>query len=259
MFRQYQHKLLINCLLFVLLAACNKDIPAVKAVNVTIRGYNVSNSSFEVSIDTTEYKQRPLHGNGVIGFSYVYPYVPDQQQQASFRVKDRDNGNTIMQQPLDFTSGQLEFFYPLVYLGDRLLEVTPPPADAETNKLGFYIHYPQSDDLIDIFMYNAGTGQIAYLAKEVTPQTWVYADYIPEAGFSDKNELSSCIVYFTKTGTTDQWAFDNDEYLSQDYATSMFIPHKGHNLNKVQPYFVTPSHQGWRADVVALFPTPKNY
>jgi hypothetical protein len=107
-------------------------------------------------------------------------------------------------------------------------------------------------------MYNTTTGQQAYLAQNVVPQTWVYTDYLPAEAFPDKNVIGSSTIYFLKAGTFD-FAFDDSESLSQTSGFGAFIPHNKFNLNKVQPYFIQPSPQGYGTEMVQLFPIPGEY
>lgn len=258
MIRKFIQGFVIASLTVFGMASCNKDIEGKKVINVTFHGYNISDTELEVSVDTVVFDKKMLRPNGQIGFSMVYPYIYG-KTEAIVRVKDKANGKELFQQKLDLTSGRLEFFNTLINIKGNVLEVKPPAADPATNKLGFYIYYPESDDPIDIFMTNQNTGETVYLAKSVKPQTWVYVDYLPAEGFQDKNIVGGCTIFFTKAGTTDQWAFNDDEYVSQTSAFSWSLPHARFNLNKVQPYFILPSPQGWEAEAVRLFPIPKEY
>ncbi len=258
MIRRYIQGFAIVSLTILALASCNKDVETDKAINVIIHGYNVGNSRLEVAVDTVVYDKNLLQPNAQIGFSMVYPYFAS-KTEATMRVKNTESGKELFQQTLQLNNGELEFFYPLVNINGSLLEVKPPAADTATNKLGFYIYYPESNDPVDILMYNNNTGQMVYLAQNVSPQNWVYVDYLPESAFWEKNDVERCTIYFLKAGTTDQWAFNNDEYLSQTSAFGMHIPYRYYNLNKVQSYFIIPPPDGWQATVVNLFPNPKVY
>ncbi len=240
------------------LVACNKEIETKKAINVTFHGYNISNMKMEIAVDTVVFDKDILPENKRIGFSKVYPYFGN-KRETILHVKDQESGKELFQKTLPLSTSQLEFFFPLININGTLLEVTPPKADPATNKLCFYIYYTESNDPIDILMYNQNTGQQLYLAQNVVPQTWVYTDYLPTEGFMTKNEVESCTIYFLKAGTLDQWAFDNDEYLSQTGAFGWYIPHAKFSLNKVQPYFILPQPQGWGAEAVPLFPIPREY
>jgi hypothetical protein len=209
-------------------------------------------------VDTVVYDKKMLRSNAQIDFSMVYPYFAG-KTEATVHVKNTKTGKELFQQTMPLSGNQLEFFFPLVNINGSLLKIDPPAADTGTNKLGFYIYYPESNDPIDILMYNQNTGSMAYLAQNVVPQNWVYVDYLPQVGLWEKNEVESNTIYFFKAGTTDQWAFNNDEYLSQTSAFGLYIPYRYYNLNKVQSYFILPSPDGWQATVVKLFPNAKVY
>lgn len=248
----------ISLLTILSLASCNKEIETPKVINVAFHGYNLSDDQLEVTFDTVVYDKDVIQPGLQFNFSKVYPYLPG-KGELSVHVKNKNTGVELLNKTVSLSSGTLEFFFPLININGKVLEVTPPPADPATNKLGFYIHYPESNNPIDIFLYNPETGALVYLAKNVVPQTWVYVDYLPGQGFLSKNEVWQNTLYFTKAGTTDQWAFYDNEYVSKTSVNSLYIPHMGYNLNKVQPYFITPSPQGWQADVVHLFLNPKVY
>lgn len=258
MIRRYLQVLVIASLTLFALASCNKEIETQKAINVTFHGYNFSDSQMEVTVDTVLFDKKIQEANKRVDFSMVYPYF-GAKKETTLRVKDQVSGKELLQKTLPLSGSQLEFFYPLVNINGSMLDVTPPAADPATNKLGFYIYYPESNDPIDIILYNQNTGAQRYLAQNVVPQTWVYIDYLPADGFLEKNDVGSATVYFTKAGTFDQWAFNDDEYQSQTTAFSWYIPYKKYSMNKVQPYLILPSPQGWGAEVVNLFPNPKEY
>ncbi len=248
----------ITLLTIVSLASCNKEIQTARVVNVAFHGYNLSDDQLEVTFDTVVYDKDIIQPNAQFHFSKVYPYLPG-KGELKVHVKNKATGAELLEKTVPLSSGQLEFFFPLIYVDSKVLEVTPPQADPATNKLCFYIHYPESSDPIDIFLYNAETGERVYLAKNVVPGTWMFTDYLPSAGFLNKSDIQQYTVYLTKAGTTDQWAFNGDEYLSQTYAHGLYIPHMGYNLNKVQSYFITPSPQGYQTDISNLFLNPKEY
>lgn len=248
----------IQALAILALVACNKEIETKKAISVTIHGYNISDMKLEVAVDTVVFDKDVLQENKRIGFSKVYPYFGN-RKEAILHVKDPVSGKELLQKALPLSTSQLEYFFPLININGSLIEVTPPKPDPATNKLGFYIYYPESNDPIDILMYNPNTGQQVYLAQNVIPQTWVYTDYLPVEGFMDKNDVGSSTIYFLKAGTLDQWAFNNDENLSKTTAFSWYLPYEKFNLNKVQPYFILPQPQGWGAEEVPLFPIPREY
>jgi hypothetical protein len=258
MFKKYIVIGFIASCIMLGIASCNKDIVTDKVINVTLHGYNISDTQLLVSLDTVQYNKNLLRANGQVSFSMVYPYSPG-KKEATIHVKNPQTGKEMFQQSMPLNGSQLEFFYPLVNINGKLLDVNPPAADPATNKLGFYIYYPESNDPIDIFIFNANTWEMAYLAKNVIPQTWVYIDYKLPDGFTDKNIIGGCTINFTKAGTTDQWAFNGDEYQSQVSAFSLTLPHAGNNGNIVQPYFILPSPNGWQAEVANLFLRPKGY
>lgn len=240
------------------LASCNKDVETDKAFTVAIHGYNIGDDQLEVTVDTAVYDQQLLRANGQLGFSTVYPYSVG-KKDATITVKNKSTGKELLRETMSLESGQIEFFYNLVYINGQVLDVKPPAADTSTNKLGFYIYYPESKDPIDILLYDQNTGAMAYLAREVVPETWVYVNYVPAEGFTDKNIIGGSTVYFLKAGTMDQWAFNNDEYASQTSGHGMYIPHRNFNLGKVQPYFLRPSPQGYGVEVARLFPNTDKY
>lgn len=239
------------------LGSCNKEIEGTKVINVTLRGYNFSDAPLEVTVDTAVFESKIVQPNSRVNFSMVYPYAPG-KTEAALHVKNTVTGADLFQETLALSGGQLEFFYPLININGSLLDITPPAADPATNKLSFYIYYKESNDPIDILMYNPNTGQQVYLAQNVIPQTWVHTDYVPVEGFREKAEVEGSTIYFLKAGTFD-WAFNNDEYQSQVGAFGWYIPHKTHNLDKVQPYFIMPSPQGWNVEFINLFPVVKGY
>lgn len=239
------------------LTCCNKEVETKNAISVTIHGYNISDIPLKVTVDTVVFDKQILASNAQINFSMVYPYFPT-QKEATLHVTNPE-GKDLLQQTLTLADKQLEFFFPLVNINGKLLEVNPPLPNDTTNKLGFYIYYTESNDPIDIILYNPNSGQTVYLAQNVVPLTWVYTDYLPADGLKDKNEIGSSTVYFFKAGTFDQFAFNNDEYLSQVTAFGLYLPHSAYNLNKVQSYFITPSANGSQLDIVRLFPNSKEY
>ncbi len=257
MIRRYLQVLAIASLAISVLASCNKEIETQMAINVTFSGYNLSDMQLEVSLDTVIFDKKIQEANKRINFSMVYPYFGG-KKEAILRVKDKANGKELLQKTLSLAGSQLEYFYPLINIDGKLLEVTPPAADPNTNKLGFYIYYTKNNDPIDILMYDQSTGQQAYLAQNVVPQTWVYTDFLPSVAFADKSTVESSTIYFLKAGTFD-FAFNDSESLSQTGGFGWYIPHNKFNLNKVQLYFIQPSPQGFDTEMARLFPIPKNY
>lgn len=237
-------------LLLAGLGACNKDADVTKAVSIEMRGFNIGNSELEVSIDTMVYRKDKVPANTEINFRRVFTY-PGSINDVAFKVKDLTSGKEVYQQQLHLNNGELERYLPFVFIDGRQLEIQPPAADPSTNKMGFYIHYPASNDLIDVFMQN-DEGQIAYLAKNVTPSTWVYADYAGHEGFNNPN--TNYNLYFTKAGTTDVWAFNDNQYMSLGHEDALLIPQQGQK-GRVCSYFITPGTNDLRT--VRLFGQPK--
>lgn len=240
----------IFALLLAGISSCNKEAAVSKAVSIEIKGFNVSNSPLEISVDTVVYRDFKVPSNTEVNFSKVFTY-PSSTNEVVLRIKDVNSGKEIYQQQLTLNTNQIERFYQFILLDGKQLEFNPPAADPNTNKIGFYIHYPASSDPIDVYMQN-DEGQKVYLAKNVTPSTWVYADYAGHEAFN--NPSTNYIVYFTKAGTTDAWAFNDNQYMSQSYEDGMFIPQNGVK-GRVCSYFITPGSVDLRA--VRLFAIPK--
>lgn len=217
------------------LSACNKDADVTKAVSIEIKGFNVSNSPLEISVDTVVYRNFKVPANTEVDFNKVFTY-PASTSEVVLRIRDANSGNEVFEQQVTLNSSELERFYQFVLIDGKQLELKPPAADPATNKIGFYIHYPASNDPIDVFMQN-DEGQIAYLAKNVTPSAWVYADYAGHEGFNNPN--TNYDLYFTKAGTTDVWAFNDNQYMSLGHEDALLIPQNGQK-GRVCSYFVTP-------------------
>ncbi|TKC06656.1 hypothetical protein FA048_15745 [Pedobacter polaris] len=231
------------------LLACNKEEGLTKAVSIRIAGYNIGNSELEVSIDEVAYDKFRTPANRRLEFAKVYTY-PSGKSQASLRIKDVSNGKEVFQQQLQFSSSDMDLFFPYVIINGSSLEIKPPVPDPSTNKLAFYIHYPQSSDAIDIFFKN-DAGQISYLAKNVMPSKWTYVDYMTAKEFKDQTKISN--LYFTKTGTTTQWAFQNSEQMSKSPSGSLLLPNfEEKGLSRT--FFVTPGTN--QLEVVNLFKRP---
>ncbi|WP_295118505.1 hypothetical protein [uncultured Chitinophaga sp.] len=235
--------------------ACNKDIETTKAVAFDIVGYNTSNNDLEISVDTVVFSRFPIAANSVVSFgkSYTYPSV---KREAQISVKDKQSGNEVWKQTVRLSDAELEQFYPFVWLDGQVLAVNPPTADANTNKIGFYVHYPQSNDPIDIFIKNEA-GQAAYFAKNVTPGTWVYSDYVTPEGFF-QNPNGDFYIHCTKAGTTDSWAFDNNEAKSKvsNNNNGTFFPLHHTQKGNVRSYFITPGM--YQMELIRLFKKPRN-
>lgn len=228
------------------LASCNKEEIKTKAVSIQIRGYNIGNSNLEVSMDAVVYDKFKTEPDKQLNFGKVYTY-PASQGQGLLRIKDVISGKEVFQNQLNLNTPELERFFPFVFINGSPLEIKAPAADPSTNKMAFYIYYPQSNDGIDVFMKNK-EGKTVYIARNVKPATWTYADYVTTEGFKDPNETYTW--YFVKTGTTDQWAFNDSEGLSNCGTNQLYLPKKG-ETGRVQTYFVTPASN--QLDAVSLF------
>lgn len=200
--------------------ACNKEEELIKAVSIEVWGYNVGDTELEVSVDTVVYRNFRIQPNKPVSFGKVYKY-PSNSLQALLKIKDITSGKAVFQQHLSLGGEDLELFFPLVLINQQPLTINSPVADPSTNKLGFYIHYPQSSDALDIYLKNE-SGQMVYIAKSVKPSTWTYVDYILENGFKEAGK--NYTLHFTKTGTTDSWAFQDNEWMSQVYENSLYFP-----------------------------------
>lgn len=232
--------------LVMALSACNKDELSTRAVSIQVRGYNIGNSELEIAIDTVVYDKFKTAPNTLLNFAKVYTYASS-KGQALLKIKNVTTGKEVYQKQLELNSGGLEQFFPFVFINGSALEIKAPAADPSTNKMAFYIYYPQSNDPMDVYMKNE-KGDVAYIAKNVIPGTWAYSDYVTTTGFTDAN--ASYKWYFVKAGTTDQWAINHDEWMSQFAGNSLSIPKNGEK-GRVQTYFVTPASN--QLDVVSLF------
>lgn len=237
-------------LLMAGLSACNKEVDATKAISIEIKGFNVGNAELQITVDTLVYRNLEVAPNEELNFGKVFTY-PSSKNEVTLKIKDLISGKDVYQQQLILNNSDLERFYQFVLIDGHQLEVKPPAADPATNKVGFYIHYPQSSDPIDVFLKNP-EGEIVYLAKNVQPSTWVYADYLTQAGFENPN--TNYTILFAKAGTTDVWAFNDNEYMSQSSEDAMFLPQQGQQ-GLVCSYFVTPGSVDLR--VVRLFKRQK--
>ena len=236
-------------LLLTALTACNKEGAFTKAIAINIKGYNIGNSALEVAIDEVTYDKFMLPANQQVNFAKVYTY-PSNKSQALLRIKDITPAKEVFQQKLQLNNGELELFFPFVMINGTPLEIKPPAADLSTNKVAFYVHYPQSSDAIDIFLKD-DAGQIAYIAKNVLPSTWVYTNYLTDKAFT--KSIDTYTLYFTKTGTTSTWAFMDSEGFSKCPTATLFLPNFGQK-GQVCSYFITPSTN--QLDAVRLFKGP---
>ena len=234
-------------LLLATFAACNKeDMSAQKAMQVVVNGYNGGADALEIVIDTTRYDKTVANGKFVIkpalifDFNAVYTY-PMAKKPGTLSIKNPESGEVLYSKPLPENGTKAIFNF--IYIDGKEIDINAPAADASTNKLGFYMYYTENNDPVDIFLYrkdeSSGQEYREYLAKNVLPRTWIYFNYLPAANFDDKNELGKSDIYFTKAGTTDRWAFQDDEKQSKTSAFGMAFPLAGEK-GLVQAYFVTP-------------------
>lgn len=239
-------KVLFFAMLLLGLVSCNKEKEFTRAIDIQIRGYNIGNAELEVSIDEVAYDKFKIQPNRLVDFGKVHTY-PSHQNQALLKVKDIISGKEVLHQQLSLNNNELEMFFPLVLINGSLLEIKPPASDPSTNRMAFYIYYPESNDTIDIFLKDKD-GKISYLAKNVQPSKWGYVDYLTAKEFDDPQ--NTLWLYFTKAGTTDQWAFKDSEQMSKSPVGTLLLPafaEKG----RVCTYFVTPGSN--QLDVVRLF------
>ena len=233
----------LSLFLSVAFMACNKeDLEAEKGMQIVVNGYNGAASNLEMTIDTTKYDGSVSNGayltkpQSIIGTSIAYSYFG--QRQRMLTLTETGTKKVVFSSPLPETGTRAVFNF--IYLDGKELEINSPAADPETNKLGFYMQYTDGDAPFDVFLYRMDntTGQEYryYLAKNVRPKTWIYFDYIAPVDFGSKNLLASSSIYFTKTGTTDQWAFQDTEALSKYGASFMSFPLDGEK-GLVQSYF----------------------
>jgi hypothetical protein len=237
-------------LLMAGLNACNKEVDATKAISIEIKGFNIGNAELQITVDTLVYRNFQVAPNEELNFGKVFTY-PSSKNEVTLKIKDLISGKDVYQQQLVLNNSDLERFFQFVLIDGHQLEVKPPAADPATNKVGFYIHYPQSSDLIDIYIKNE-EGQLVNLAQNVPPSTWVYTDYLTQQGFENPN--TNYDIIFTRAGTTDVWAFNDNEYMSQTSEDAMFLPQNGQK-GLVCSYFVTPGSIDLR--LVRLFKRPE--
>lgn len=222
--------------------ACNKEKEVTKAVSIQIKGYNIGNSELEVTIDSAVYDKFKTLANKQIDFAKVFTY-PSLRNEATLKIRDVVAGKEVYRQQIKLNTSELNRFYSFIYLNGSPLEIKPPASDPSTNKMAFYLHYPQSDDAIDVFLKNQA-GKTAYIAKNIKPNQWAYADYVAA------EDLKDATIYFTKAGTTDQWAFNSSEQFSKSPIGTMQLPKLGEKGLSCS-YFATPSTN--QLDVVRLF------
>ncbi|MCD0488295.1 hypothetical protein LPB86_08645 [Pedobacter sp. MC2016-14] len=240
-----KHLKLSVLLLFLSMAfmACNKEnIEAEKAMQIIVNGYNGGSTDLEMSVDTTLYGTGIANGGylfkpgSIMGASIAYKYAG--QKERMFTLTETGTKKVLLSRPLPATGTKAMFNF--IYLDGKELEINPPTSDANINKLGFYVQYTDSDAPFDVFLYRRDntTGQEYrhYLVKNLRPKTWIYFDYIAAPDFGSSSLLGNSSIHFTKAGTTDQWAFEDNEALSKYSAASMSFPLSGEK-GLVQPYF----------------------
>ncbi|PWG81935.1 hypothetical protein [Pararcticibacter amylolyticus] len=250
--KRYIKNIVFMVLIAGLFTACKKDdLETEKVMQIVINGYNGGVNALQMSIDTTQYDAATANGKYIIGaasgIAQNFAYTYRSEKKRMLTLTDMVTQKVVYSKELPVNAPKGLFNY--IFLDGKELEVTPPSADATTNKLGFYIYYPASNEPFDIFLYRVdnSTGQEfrEYLARGVMQGQWVYVNYNATADFGTKALLGSSSVYFTKAGTTDQWAFDDDQNKSTISGNSMFLPT---TIDKglVQPYFIKPmtSSQG---------------
>lgn len=229
-----------------LFTACEKeDVETEKVMQIVVNGYNGGANALQMSIDTTQYDAATANGKYIIGaasgIAQNFAYTYRSEKKRMFTLTDMVTKKVVYSKELPANTPKALFNY--IFLDGKELDVNPPAADAATNKLGFYVYYPASNDPFDIFLYRMDntTGEEfrEYIAKGVAPGQWVYVDYNAATNFGTGAFLGSAQVRFTKAGTTDQWAFDDDQNKSTISASSMNLPT---TIDKglVQPYFIKP-------------------
>lgn len=260
--KQYIINIALTLLIATAFTACNKeDLDVEKAMHIVVNGYNGGANALQMSIDTTLYGITSRNGAyimkpaAVISQNLVYTYRSDKKRMLT--LTDTITKQVVYSRELPENSPKAVFNY--IFLDGKELDINAPAADPATNKLGFYVHYIASNEPFDIFLYRKDntTGQEfrTYLAKNVTPGKWVYLDYAVPADCGTKQIISnsSASVCFTKAGTTDQWAFDNDQNKSQTPANALFLPVE-EEKGLVQPYFFTPLPYGQGLSKLFFYP-----
>jgi len=224
-------------------SACNKDTVEVeRAMHILINGYNGGEHPLVIAIDTTVFDHKNgdfiIQPQSNIHFATAYSYKVPKKRLVT--LTDTVTKKVVYSAELPENTIKVNFNY--LYFDGKVQEVTPPAADPNVNKLGFYIYDKSIDFPIDISLQkvNATSGDVRkeYIAKNVLPGRWVYVDYLPLKDFDKNVDLMSATVHFTKANT-DEWAFDGDETKSKLPAGGFFFP-KLNDKGKVQPYFIAP-------------------
>lgn len=252
--------LLLLALLPAAFTACNKEVITEKAMQVLVAGYNNSDHALQVSLDTSVYNASVRNGDYIIKPASLVHFNATHQYPASrtnkmLVITDTVTKQEVFRQPLPETGSKAYFNF--LYIDGKVVPSQPPAADAGTNKLGFYIRYAESTDPVDIFLTrtDATNGQVyrAYLARNVQPNTWAFAAYLAHEQFATANMLSVASICFTKAGTTDQWAFYDDESKSKMAASSLVLPKTG-EMGLVQPYCVVQGKWGLEMGRMFFYP-----
>lgn len=242
LFRNHFRALVLFIPMITLLTACNKDDQDVdRAMQILVSGYNGSVNPLQIAIDTTAYTKPAdlVKPASLLNLYTVFPYKG--QKERFLTITDTVTKKVLYRQvlPTDGSKGNFSF----IYLDGKELEVKTPAADPATNKLAFYIRYTDNNDPFDIFLYRkdevTGMEYRHYLARNVKPGSWIYADYLADEHFDASTELDAADLLFTKAGTTDQWAFRDAEFMSKTDPVSMAMP-KGTEKGLVLPYFIIP-------------------
>ncbi|UYQ91442.1 hypothetical protein MKQ68_15220 [Chitinophaga horti] len=243
------------CLLFLLLfTACNKEeLSAEMAAYVVVNGYNGGENGLEIAIDTTRYTAftKIVQSAGIIGFGTVYTYRQGQHEQI-LTVRDTATKQVVFSKTVDLSAAKVAINF--TYVDGKTTEYTPPAVDTATNKLLFYVNFPEDEAPFDMFLYrkDASTGEELryYLAKDVKPGSWITVNYLAAPGFETTVALSNTSIYFTKAGTTDQWAFRDNESVSRMSAGGLYLPVTGEK-GLVQPYYLLP--KVWQLEHARMF------
>lgn len=251
--------MLLPVLLISALSACNKeDLDVERAMQIIVSGYNGGNNPLLISIDTTRYNRTNdiMKPASLIGLNTVYTFSTQKERQLI--ITDTVTQKVLYSKVLPAGGSKANFNF--IYLDGRELEIDAPAADPATNKLSFYIQYADDNSPFDIFLYNrdneTGKEYRQYLARNVRPRTWIHLDYLPDEHFSDNNAVRSGNICFTKPGTTDQWAFNQDESMSKLDANGLNLP-KSSEKGLVLPYFVV--HDASRLTFTRLFFYPDRF
>ncbi|MFN0293111.1 hypothetical protein [Pedobacter helvus] len=247
--KHYIKSIALIILVAGLFTACKKEeLNAEKAMQIVVNGYNGSSNALQLSIDTTVYDVNTNYGSyimradAVISQNVVYTYRSEKKRMLT--LTDTVTKQIVFSRELPADSPKGLFNY--IFLNGKELEINAPAADPTTNKLGFYVHYPTSNEPFDIFLYRVdnttGTEYRTYIAQNVKPGTWTYVNYDVPANFNNSRIIgnSGATVCFTKAGSTNLWAFDNDQSKSSILASSLLLPVENEK-GLVQPYFYTPS------------------